>query len=246
MRQPVTSTSAADVTVWSADMQVVEYGTGSIGAGTADLFSNQQGRAGLRAKWLWYDPPARAEDRLRRRPGRPGVADPARRRRVGGVSGEHGRQLELHDRGRRCLVDRRRDAGGAGVEAVGGGGVDRYDAGLADGVGCDAEPGLRRRGAGVPGGGRRGHDHCGGDGDGRRRGGGVRAGRGRRRGIGRSPGGGARRRRGPGRSRGHGGGRHGAPLPRGAVAGGGGGGGVERGADRPAGDRRDGQRWAVR
>ena len=56
---PVQSTSAADVTVWSADMTVVEYGSGALGAGTADLFSNQQGRAGLRAKWLWYDPSAR-------------------------------------------------------------------------------------------------------------------------------------------------------------------------------------------
>ena len=56
---PVASTSAADVTIWSADMTVVEYGPRSIGAGSADLFSNQQGRAGLRAKWLWYDPPAR-------------------------------------------------------------------------------------------------------------------------------------------------------------------------------------------
>ena len=57
---PVGSTAAADVTVWSADMRVVEYGAGSIGAGSADLFSNQQGRAGLRAKWLWWDPGARA------------------------------------------------------------------------------------------------------------------------------------------------------------------------------------------
>ena len=57
---PVTSTSSADVTVWSAAMTVVEYGTGSIGAGSADLFSNQRGRAGLRAKWLWYDPATRA------------------------------------------------------------------------------------------------------------------------------------------------------------------------------------------
>ena len=56
----VTSTSTADVTVWSADMTVVEYGTGSIGAGTADLLANQSGRAGLTAKWLWYDPAARA------------------------------------------------------------------------------------------------------------------------------------------------------------------------------------------
>ena len=56
---PVTSVSAADVTIWSADMTVMEYGPRSIGAGTADQFSNQMGRAGLRAKWLWYDPVAR-------------------------------------------------------------------------------------------------------------------------------------------------------------------------------------------
>ena len=55
----VTSTSAADVTIWSADMTVVEYGTGSIGAGSTDLFSKQSGSAGLRAKWLWYDPSGR-------------------------------------------------------------------------------------------------------------------------------------------------------------------------------------------
>ena len=53
------SVSAADVTIWSADMTVVEYGPRSIGAGSADQFSNQMGRAGLRAKWLWYDPVAR-------------------------------------------------------------------------------------------------------------------------------------------------------------------------------------------
>ena len=56
---PVTGVSAPDVTIWSADMTVVEYGPRSIGAGTAAQFSNQQGRAGLRAKWLWYDPVAR-------------------------------------------------------------------------------------------------------------------------------------------------------------------------------------------
>ena len=56
---PVASTSSADVTIWSADMTVVEYGAGAIGAGTADLFSNQQGSAGLSAKWLWYDPSKR-------------------------------------------------------------------------------------------------------------------------------------------------------------------------------------------
>ena len=56
---PVNVAAAADVTVWSAEMTVVEYGPRAIGAGTADLFSNQMGRAGLRAKWLWYDPAAR-------------------------------------------------------------------------------------------------------------------------------------------------------------------------------------------
>ena len=56
---PVTETAAADVTVWSADMEVVEYWSQSIGAGSADLFSNQMGRAGLRAKRLWYNPVAR-------------------------------------------------------------------------------------------------------------------------------------------------------------------------------------------
>ena len=56
---PVTSTSATDVTIWSANMKVVEYGTGVIGAGSADLFSNQTGSSGLLAKWLWYDPSKR-------------------------------------------------------------------------------------------------------------------------------------------------------------------------------------------
>ena len=56
---PVTETAAADVTIWSADMTVVEYSPRSIGAGSADLFSNQMGRAGLRAKYLWYDPAER-------------------------------------------------------------------------------------------------------------------------------------------------------------------------------------------
>ena len=56
---PVVATSAADVTIWSADMTVMEYGPRSIGAGSAAQFSNQMGRAGLRAKWLWYDPPTR-------------------------------------------------------------------------------------------------------------------------------------------------------------------------------------------
>ena len=55
---PVT-VAAADVTVWSADLTVVDYSARAIGAGSADLFANQAGRDGLRAKWLWYDPGAR-------------------------------------------------------------------------------------------------------------------------------------------------------------------------------------------
>ena len=52
--------SAAQVTVlWSADMAVVDYETGAIGAASADLFSNQGGTAGLKAKWLWYYAPER-------------------------------------------------------------------------------------------------------------------------------------------------------------------------------------------
>ena len=46
--------TAADVTVWSADMTVVDYQNGNIGAGSADLLANQGGTAGLQAKWLYY------------------------------------------------------------------------------------------------------------------------------------------------------------------------------------------------
>ena len=56
---PVAGVTAAEVAIWSADMTVVEYGPRSIGAGTAALFSNQSGRAGLQATRLWYDPSAR-------------------------------------------------------------------------------------------------------------------------------------------------------------------------------------------
>ena len=52
---PATSTSTTDVTVWSADMTVVDYENGNIGAGSADLLANQGGTAGLLAKWLYYD-----------------------------------------------------------------------------------------------------------------------------------------------------------------------------------------------
>ena len=44
---------------WWADMLVVDYGTGAIGAASADLFSNSGGNAGLQAKWLWYYSPER-------------------------------------------------------------------------------------------------------------------------------------------------------------------------------------------
>ena len=59
-----TLTSAATTTVapaseWRADMSVVDYGTGAIGAASADLFSNSGGNAGLQAKWLWYYSPER-------------------------------------------------------------------------------------------------------------------------------------------------------------------------------------------
>ena len=49
----------APVPVWSADMSVVDYGNGTIGAPTADLFSNVGGSSGLLAKWLWYYQPER-------------------------------------------------------------------------------------------------------------------------------------------------------------------------------------------
>ena len=46
-------------TVWSAKMTVVAYGTGAVGAATADLFASQVGSSNLRAKWLWYQPSER-------------------------------------------------------------------------------------------------------------------------------------------------------------------------------------------
>ena len=59
-----TLTSDATATVpttdeWWADMSVVDYGTGAIGAASADLFSNSGGDAGLQAKWLWFYSPER-------------------------------------------------------------------------------------------------------------------------------------------------------------------------------------------
>ena len=45
--------------VWSADMTVVDYETGAIGAGSADLFANQVSADNHRAKWLWAYTPDR-------------------------------------------------------------------------------------------------------------------------------------------------------------------------------------------
>ena len=45
--------------MWSADMSVVDLGNGSIGAVSANLFSNEGGSAGLQAKWLWHYTPGR-------------------------------------------------------------------------------------------------------------------------------------------------------------------------------------------
>ena len=51
--------TVATASQWRADMSVVDYGTGAIGAASADLFSNVGGNAGLQAKWLWYYSPER-------------------------------------------------------------------------------------------------------------------------------------------------------------------------------------------
>ena len=40
--------------LWSADMEVVDFGNGSIGGWGADKFSNVGGTDDLEAKWLWY------------------------------------------------------------------------------------------------------------------------------------------------------------------------------------------------
>ena len=45
-----TSTGA----LWSANMSVVDFGNGSIGAWGANKFSNVGGTGNLKAKWLWY------------------------------------------------------------------------------------------------------------------------------------------------------------------------------------------------
>ena len=56
---PGATPASAGVTVWEADMTVVDYENGSIGAGSADLLANQRGSAGLQVKNLWYYAPDR-------------------------------------------------------------------------------------------------------------------------------------------------------------------------------------------
>ena len=41
--------------IWTADMTVVDYGNGNIGAGSASLLASQSGSEDLRARWLYYE-----------------------------------------------------------------------------------------------------------------------------------------------------------------------------------------------
>ena len=72
--------------VWSADMTVVEYTSVSIGAATADLFSNVGGSGDLQIRSLWSHLPDR-DLRLAFQEGVPNAAGlhPAGRRPVAGV-----------------------------------------------------------------------------------------------------------------------------------------------------------------
>ena len=54
------SQASVGVTVWSADMEVVDYQNGAIGAPLASQFSNQGGTGGLEVIRLWYYGPTRA------------------------------------------------------------------------------------------------------------------------------------------------------------------------------------------
>ena len=69
--------------VWSADMTVVEYSSVSIGAASADLFSNVGGSANLQIKSLWSHIPGR-DLRLAFQEGVPNAADYTLQ--VGGLS----------------------------------------------------------------------------------------------------------------------------------------------------------------
>ena len=49
-----TASTASTGPLWSADMSVVDFGNGSIGAWGTGKFSNVGGTGNLKAKWLWY------------------------------------------------------------------------------------------------------------------------------------------------------------------------------------------------
>ena len=51
--------AAGETVLWSADMEVIDYGAGSTGGASADLFSNIGGSGGLRAQWLRHYAPDR-------------------------------------------------------------------------------------------------------------------------------------------------------------------------------------------
>ncbi len=53
---------AGSTILWSADMTVVDYGAGSVGAGSADLFANQVSADNHEAQWLWSYTPGRQVD----------------------------------------------------------------------------------------------------------------------------------------------------------------------------------------
>ena len=138
---------------WSADMTVVEYGPRSIGAGSAAQFSNQMGRAGLRAKWLWYDPVARKlklgfddslddAEALTLHVGAVSLGFPANSGGDSSFSLEH---VDIAWTDGETLAVRVSKPSAAG-------GLDRRDAGDADRGRRHAEPGIRRRGAGLSGG----------------------------------------------------------------------------------------------
>ena len=72
--QGTESDEATQEPVWSADMLVVEYSSVSIGAASADLFSNIEGNASLQIKSLWSYIPGR-DLRLAFTDGVPSAAD---------------------------------------------------------------------------------------------------------------------------------------------------------------------------
>ena len=51
--------ATAETVLWSADMEVIDFGGGSTGSDDADLFTNTGGSGGLRVQWLWHYAPER-------------------------------------------------------------------------------------------------------------------------------------------------------------------------------------------